>query len=94
MSLVMKSKNTNLEHVFQTIRDTYRLSLREIEVVEALAIYGENNRDLGTRLKIREHTLKNHMTSILHKTNLNSARELQALILRMMLGFRVKELRN
>ncbi|MCT1403865.1 helix-turn-helix transcriptional regulator [Paenibacillus sp. p3-SID867] len=85
MSLVMKFKNANLEQVFQEIKNTYRLSLREIEVVKALAIHGENNRDLGCRLSIREHTLKNHMTSILHKTKLSSARELQALILRMML---------
>ncbi|SDX88507.1 LuxR C-terminal-related transcriptional regulator [Paenibacillus sp. PDC88] len=87
MSLDLQIIRINLYPVFKELKAKYGLTKRETQVIEALTIYGENNHNLGSRLKVSENTIKNHMSRILVKTKLSSARELQALILRSLMSF-------
>ena len=54
-----------------------RLTAREMEVLECIA-KGFSNNDIGKALGLSEKTVKNHLTSIFHKLNVND--RTQALI--------------
>ena len=50
---------------------TLSLSSREIEVLKLVAS-GDSNKRIANLFKISEHTVKNHLTSIMQKLNANS----------------------
>jgi two-component system, NarL family, nitrate/nitrite response regulator NarL len=53
----------------------YRLTPREVEIIEAIAA-GDSNRDVAARLSISLQTVKHHLTSIFDKTGTSSRLEL------------------
>lgn len=59
-----------------------RLSLRESEILNMLA-EGLGNKEIAWRLKISEHTVKFHVTSIFNKLNASSRAEAVAVGVRM-----------
>ncbi len=56
-------------------RDQYGLSDREIEVV-ALVAQGLANKEIGSRLFLSEHTVKDHIKNIMRKMNAASRSEI------------------
>ncbi|WP_052124081.1 EAL domain-containing protein [Ureibacillus manganicus] len=76
-SLVNESINSNqlmenetnsdvLQKAIIQLKSVYSLSSREIDVLE-LIVEGLTNKEISERLYISEHTVKNHITNILHK---------------------------
>jgi DNA-binding NarL/FixJ family response regulator len=55
-------------------RDEIRLTLREREILSALAS-GATNHEIARRLVISEHTVKNHVKRVLAKLHLHSRRD-------------------
>lgn len=59
--------NSNvLQKAIHQLKTLYSLSTRELDVLE-LIVDGLTNREISERLFISEHTVKNHITNILHK---------------------------
>lgn len=75
------------EALLRAVRDSgrgerpFRLTAREIEIVEAIAA-GESNREIATRLKISLQTVKHHLTSAFDKTGTSSRLELALFAIR------------
>lgn len=67
---------------YNSIKAQYQLTKREFQVMKYLTVFGQNNLDLGTSLRVSEKTIKNHIANIYSKTNTRSSRDLQALVLR------------
>ena len=59
----------------------YGLTAREREIVAAVAA-GESNKDIATRLSIRQQTVKHHLTNIFDKTGVSTRLELALLAIR------------
>ncbi|MDR6549077.1 helix-turn-helix transcriptional regulator [Paenibacillus qinlingensis] len=78
--LIVESRVFNA--YFNTFKERFCLTPREIEVLSLLIVCGNNNRELGEQLHITEKTLNNHITKIKFKTRTHSIRELQAFIYR------------
>ncbi|CAM5223993.1 Response regulator receiver modulated diguanylate cyclase/phosphodiesterase OS=Ureibacillus acetophenoni OX=614649 GN=SAMN05877842_103151 PE=4 SV=1 [Ureibacillus acetophenoni] len=55
-----------LKDAINQLKNIYSLSAREIDVLE-LIVEGLTNKEISERLFISEHTVKNHITNILHK---------------------------
>ncbi|MNG35584.1 Transcriptional regulatory protein LiaR [compost metagenome] len=47
------------------------LTEREKEILERVA-YGDSNKEIGVKLGISEHTVKNHLKNILQKLHLDN----------------------
>jgi DNA-binding CsgD family transcriptional regulator len=86
MSLISRSfgVDANVESMkaMVSLMRQYNLTERENELLNALTLYGYNNRELAYILSISEKTVKNHLANIMRKTNTKSSRELSALVLR------------
>lgn len=67
---------------FEVVREQFRLTKREGEVLQILVVRGVSNRELGEILNLSEKTAKNHVANIQRKLNVKSSRELQATIFR------------
>jgi len=63
----------------QLLRDKYRLTMREIEVVEHI-LDGASNADIAEILKVAVATVKTHVVRALSKTDTNTRSELIALL--------------
>jgi DNA-binding CsgD family transcriptional regulator len=61
------------------VRERYALTAREVEVVR-LVWNGLSNREVGERLFISEHTVKDHLKNVLRKMGVLSRAEMIALI--------------
>ncbi len=61
------------------INKSLNLSKREMDVVK-LVVQGNNNREIAENLYISEHTVKNHMTSIFSKLEVNDRSQVIAKI--------------
>lgn len=64
------SANESVEVGLAALQDELGLSKREEEVL-LLVMQGMGNREIAKQLFISEHTVKNHMTSILHKLDVS-----------------------
>jgi len=62
---------TELKEIFLK----FSLSKREIEIIE-LILNGKSNKEIATILFISYHTVKNHISNIFNKLNVNSRHEL------------------
>lgn len=65
----------------------YPLTKRELDILYAISYYGDSNEELGIRLKISPHTVKNHVSKILVKMKIRSVREAQAFLLRCLIHY-------
>ena len=65
---------------FSEVAERYQLSKREIEVVQMIC-EGCNNREIGEKLYISEHTVKDHIKNIMRKIEVASRNELVAVLL-------------
>ncbi|MFC5402373.1 response regulator transcription factor [Cohnella soli] len=68
--------------LFDELKDKYQLTRRENEVLQIFTLNGWTNRELGDALNLSEKTMKNHIASIQRKFNVNSSREIQAVVFR------------
>ncbi|QHW35568.1 helix-turn-helix transcriptional regulator (plasmid) [Paenibacillus rhizovicinus] len=68
--------------LFRDVQQKFNLTRREGQVLELLMLNGSTNRVLSDELNLSEKTVKNHVASIQRKLNVNSSRELQAVIFR------------
>ncbi|MFH5184077.1 EAL domain-containing protein [Paenibacillus sp. TAB 01] len=59
-----------LDFQLYRMKEAFSISSRELEVFK-LIIDGLNNREISTQLFISEHTVKNHITRIFQKLNVN-----------------------
>jgi DNA-binding CsgD family transcriptional regulator len=75
-------QNPFVSLLFNNLKEKYRLTRRESEVLQLLMLNGSTNRELGANLYLSEKTLKNHVASIQRKFEVNSSREVQAVVLR------------
>lgn len=71
-------------HAVEIRRPLHLLTRRECEVLQILA-YGESNRVIGETLYIIEKTVKNHVTNILQKMEVND--RTQAVVLAIKNGW-------
>lgn len=62
------------------LAERYQLSKREIEVVQEIC-EGCTNREIGEKLYISEHTVKDHIKNIMRKMEVASRNELVAVLL-------------
>jgi DNA-binding CsgD family transcriptional regulator len=62
------------------IGQRHRLSLREVEVV-GLVCAGHTNREIGEKLYISEHTVKDHLKNIMRKMKVATRNEMVALLI-------------
>ena len=65
---------------FGEVAERYQLSKREIEVVRMIC-EGWSNREIGEKLYISEHTVKDHIKNIMRKMEVASRNELVAVLL-------------
>jgi ATP/maltotriose-dependent transcriptional regulator MalT len=65
---------------FGEVAERYLLSKREIEVVRMIC-EGWSNREIGEKLYISEHTVKDHIKNIMRKMEVASRNELVAVLL-------------
>lgn len=73
---VVEKHTVNLEEV--ALR--YHLSLREVEVV-GLICGGHTNREIGEKLYISEHTVKDHLKNIMRKMKVTTRNEMVAVLM-------------
>ena len=59
-----------LEGAINRTKEMYSISSREMDVFK-LIISGLSNKEISEQLFISEHTVKNHITHILQKLNVN-----------------------
>ena len=65
---------------FGEVAERYQLSKREIEVVRMIC-EGWSNREIGEKLYISEHTVKDHIKNIMRKMEVASRNELVAVLI-------------
>lgn len=65
---------------FGEVAERYQLSKREIEVVRMIC-EGWSNREIGEKLFISEHTVKDHIKNIMRKMEVASRNELVAVLI-------------
>ncbi len=65
---------------YESVAERFALSKREVEVVR-LICEGFNNREIGQKLYISEHTVKDHIKNIMRKMEVASRNELVAVLL-------------
>lgn len=70
-----------LRHAGSQRERPYRLTPREVAIIEAIAV-GDSNRDVAARLSISLQTVKHHLTSIFDKTGTSSRLELALFAIR------------
>jgi EAL domain-containing protein (putative c-di-GMP-specific phosphodiesterase class I)/DNA-binding CsgD family transcriptional regulator len=70
IELPMSQNQEVLRLALQRTREMHSISAREMEVFE-LIVDGASNKEISDRLFISEHTVKNHITHILQKLNVN-----------------------
>lgn len=70
-----------LRHAGSQRERPYRLTPREVAIIEAIAA-GDSNRDVAARLSISLQTVKHHLTSIFDKTGTSSRLELALFAIR------------
>jgi len=59
----------------QKLKETYGLTRRELEVIDAV-VSGATNREIATRLALSEQTVKNYFSSIFEKLRVSNRLEL------------------
>jgi DNA-binding NarL/FixJ family response regulator len=70
-----------VRHVNPHKEKRYGLTVREVEIVEAIAA-GDSNRDIAARLNISLQTVKHHLTSVFDKTGTSTRLELALFAIR------------
>lgn len=79
IKLVYNGNSVLQDHVMEVIKDNFsskpnlnneNFTIREAEIIESIA-EGLSNKEIAQKLFISEGTVKNYITSILEKTNLN-----------------------
>ena len=65
---------------YESVAERFSLSKREVEVVR-LICEGITNREIGEKLYISEHTVKDHIKNIMRKMEVASRNELVAVLL-------------
>ena len=65
---------------YESVAERFTLSKRELEVVR-LICEGFTNREIGEKLYISEHTVKDHIKNIMRKMEVASRNELVAVLL-------------
>jgi len=65
---------------YKSVAERFTLSKREVEVVR-LVCEGCTNREIGEKLYISEHTVKDHIKNIMRKMEVASRNELVAVLL-------------
>jgi DNA-binding NarL/FixJ family response regulator len=70
-----------LRETAQTRERPYRLTPRELEIVEAIAV-GDSNGDIAKHLNISLHTVKHHLSSVFDKTGTATRLELAVFAIR------------
>jgi len=65
---------------YESVAERFTLSKREVEVVR-LICEGCTNREIGEKLYISEHTVKDHIKNIMRKMEVASRNELVAVLL-------------
>lgn len=68
--LATETRGTNAFHQYEVVMPLHLLTQRECEVLQLLAD-GKSNRGIGETLFISEKTVKNHVSNILQKMNVN-----------------------
>ena len=71
------------ERAWEIIAETYRLTIREIEIMR-LVYEGRSNPDIGRTLFIAENTVKRHMNHIFSKTGAKNRYELLSFITKLL----------
>lgn len=67
---------------FEVVKERFRLTRRESEVLQMLLLHGASNKELGDAFHLSEKTMKNHVASIMNKFNAKSCREVQSIVFR------------
>ncbi len=67
------------EKAKSVLKHDYFISEREIEVIEALLIYGKN-KNVAEKLFISQGTVRNHLSNIFQKLNIANRQELKELV--------------
>lgn len=75
-------QNPFVNVLFSGMKEKFQLTKRENEVLQLLLLNGSTNRELSTLLHVSEKTFKNHVANIQRKFNVNSSREVQAVVFR------------
>ncbi len=82
-SLNVDTENEQNEEILNaalnSIKKVYSISLREMDVF-TLIVRGLSNKKISEQLFISEHTVKNHITSILQKLNVNDRLQAMAIV--------------
>lgn len=81
-----KTNGIDIMLAINSIAEQYHITKREKEVILAIILHGYSNKDLGEYLYISETTIKNHVSSILYKTNTGSTRRLLSMVLQELLA--------
>lgn len=75
-------KHPLVNSFFEVVKEKFRLTNRENEVLQVLLLLGASNKELGKVFNISEKTMKNHVSSIQRKFNAKSCREVQSIVFR------------
>lgn len=70
-----------IDDYFNSLREEYRLTRKESEVLQKLSLTGMSNEELGRQLNITEKSMINYINNIIHKMGANSFRHVQAIVL-------------
>ncbi|MFD2614623.1 response regulator transcription factor [Paenibacillus gansuensis] len=75
-------KHPLITSFFEVVKERFRLTRRESEVLQMLLLHGASNKQLGEVFNLSEKTMKNHVSNIQRKFNAKSSRELQSIVFR------------
>lgn len=67
---------------FNSLKEQYSLTKKEVEILQLLSITGLTNEEIGKTLHIKQKTVGNYITIIQQKMDADSSRKLQAMVLR------------
>lgn len=70
---------------FDNLKEEFQLTRREGEILQMLTLNGWTHQELGAALYLSGKTIKNHVAHIQRKFNVNSSREIQAVVFRNLL---------
>ncbi|WP_156288207.1 EAL domain-containing protein [Oceanobacillus salinisoli] len=73
------TKQNVIENALEQIKEIYQTTSRELEVFE-LILAGLSNKEISEKLFISEHTVKNHISKIFQKLDVNDRAQAMAMV--------------